>query len=151
MDNLISDTQEGLQEGRTSDQNAKRANVTLDALKNRIWKKKWPLITEAELKSTGPWVLKPYQYHNLTFWPWTTGIEMLARSRYDKVDDCNTLLSTLISESNLHMHTFYEWINPITGEGNGAFPFRTGISAVRIAIVDIFNNIRKKATAAEAK
>jgi glycogen debranching enzyme len=144
IDNLIY-SQEGPPEGKTSDQNAQRANLTLDALKNRVWKEKWPLVTEAELKSTGPWVLKPHQYHNLTFWAWTTGVEMLARSRYDKVDDCNTLLSTLISESNLHMHTFYEWINPITGEGNGAFPFRTGISAVRIAIVDIFNNIRKKA------
>jgi glycogen debranching enzyme len=136
--------QEGLPEGKTGDRKAERSSLTLEAFKNRVWKEKWPLITEAELKSTGPWVLKPHQYHNLTFWPWATGIEMLARSRYDKVDDCNKLLSTLTSESNLRMHTFYEWINPVTGEGNGAFPFRTGISAVRIAIVDIFNNIRKK-------
>jgi glycogen debranching enzyme len=126
-----------------------RANKTFDALRDRLWKDKWPLITEAELKSTGPWVLKPYQYHNQTFWPWTTGIEMLARSRYGKVDNCNVLISTLTSESNLQMHTFYEWINPITGEGNGAFPFRTGISAVRIAIVDIFNNIKRRLSATE--
>ena len=127
------------------DQNLFRANKTLDALKNRVWKEKWPLVTEVELKSTGPWVLKPYQYHNLTFWPWTTGIEMLARSRFDRVEECELLLSKLTSETNLQVHAFYEWINPITDEGNGAFPFRTGISAVRIAIVDIFNNIRKKA------
>jgi glycogen debranching enzyme len=128
-----------------------RANQTLDALKKRVWKEKWPLITEAELKSTGPWTLKPYQYHNLTFWPWTTGIEMLARSRYDdQVDNCNLLLLTLVtSEKNLNMHAFYEWVNPITGEGNGAFPFRTGVSAVRIAIVDIFNNIRMRLSATE--
>src|ERR1044072_9292238 len=117
----------------------KRANKALDALKSRTWKNKWPLITEAELKSTGPWDLPPYQYHNHTFWPWTTGIEMLARSRFDRVEECNYLLSTLTSESQLHMHTFYEWVNPITNEGNGAFPFRTGISAVRVAIIDIFN------------
>jgi glycogen debranching enzyme len=150
MDNLT-DRQEGLPEGKTSDQNAQRADLTLDALKNRVWKEKWPLVTEAKLKSTGPWLLKPHQYHNLTFWPWTTGIEMLARSRYDKVEDCNMLLSTLTSESNLHMHTFYEWINPITDEGSGAFPFRTGISAVRIAIVDIFNNIRRGLSTTAAK
>jgi hypothetical protein len=42
------------------------------------------------------------------------------------------------------MHTFYEWINPITDEGNGAFPFRTGISAVRISVVDIFSSIRRR-------
>lgn len=130
------------------DENMHRANSSLDVLKSRVWKEKWPLVTEVELKSTGPWILKPYQYHNHTFWPWTTGIEMLARSRFDRVGECNVLLSTLTSESNLRMHTFYEWINPITDEGNGAFPFRTGISAVRISIVDIFNNIRRSLSAA---
>jgi glycogen debranching enzyme len=59
-----------------------RSVRTLDAIKNRAWKEKWPLVTEVELKATGPWTLKPYQYHNHTFWPWTTGIEMLARSRF---------------------------------------------------------------------
>lgn len=93
---------------------------------------------------TGPWVLKPYQYHNHTFWPWTTGIEMLARSRFDRIEECDLLLSTLTSESNLQMRTFYEWVNPITDEGNGAFPFRTGISAVRISVVDIFSSIRRR-------
>ena len=123
------------------DTHIERANQTLDTIKKRAWKKKWPLVTEVELKRTGPWILKPYQYHNHTFWPWTTGIEMLARSRYDRVQECNLLLSTLSSKTHLHMRTFYEWVNPITDEGNGAFPFRTGISAVRVAIVDIFNNI----------
>ena len=121
-----------------------RANKTLDALKDRTWKEKWPLVTEVLLKATGPWHLKPYEYHNHTCWPWTTGIEMLARSRFDRVEECILLLSTLTSESNLHMHTFYEWINPITDEGNGAFPFRTGISAVRISVVDIFSSIRRR-------
>jgi glycogen debranching enzyme len=144
-ENLTDNREKGLPREKTSDQNLNRANRTLDALKNRVWKKKWPLVTEVELKSTGPWILKPYQYHNHTFWPWTTGIEMLARSRFDRLQECNLLLSTLTSESNLHMHTFYEWINPITEEGNGAFPFRTGISAVRISVVDIlFSNIKRK-------
>jgi len=122
---------------KTGDENLQRANRALDAIRSRVWKEKWPLVTEVELKSTGPWYLKPYQYHNHTFWPWTTGIEMLARSRFDRVEECNLLLSTLTSESNLHMRTFYEWINPITDQGNGAYPFRTGISTVRIAIADI--------------
>jgi len=127
-----------------------RANKTLGALKSRTWKEKWPLDTEVELKSTGPWILKPYEYHNHTFWPWTTGIEMLARSRFDRVEECNILLSTLTSESHLHMHTFYEWINPITDEGNGAFPFRTGISAVRVAIADILSNVKSHLSSATA-
>jgi glycogen debranching enzyme len=122
-----------------------RANKTLDSLKKRAWKEKWPLVTEVTLKATGPWHLKPYEYHNHTFWPWATGIEMLARSRFDRVEECNLLLSTLASKDHLHMHAFYEWINPLTSEGRGAFPFRTGISAVRVAIIDIFNNIKKTA------
>jgi glycogen debranching enzyme len=131
------------------DMHMARANKTLDALKNRTWKEKWPLVTEVLLKATGPWHLKPYEYHNHTFWPWTTGIEMLARSRFDRVEECNLLLSTLTSKDHLHMHTFYEWLDPVTDEGRGAFPFRTGISAVRVAIVDIFTNIKTTALSAE--
>ena len=62
---------------------------------------------------------------------------MLARSRFNRIEDCDILLSKLASEEHLHIHTFYEWINPITDQGNGAYPFRTGISTVRIAIADI--------------
>jgi hypothetical protein len=121
----------------------KRAISTLDAIRNRAWKEKWPLITETELKRTGPWILKPYQYHNHTFWPWTTGIEMLARSRFNKVEGCNILLSKLASnDGHPHLHAFYEWINPVTDLGNGAYPFRTGITAIRIALADILEKIK---------
>ena len=119
----------------------KRAISTLDAIRNRAWKEKWPLVTETELKRTGPWVLKPYQYHNHTFWPWTTGIEMLARSRFDRFDECEILLAKLAAEGHPHLHAFYEWINPITDQGSGAYPFRTGITAIRIAIADILEKI----------
>ncbi|MFL6432239.1 MAG: hypothetical protein ACJ71O_00715, partial [Nitrososphaeraceae archaeon] len=120
-----------------------RAISTLDALRNRAWKEKWPLVTETELKRTGPWILKPYQYHNHTFWPWTTGIEMLARSRFNKVEECDILLSKLASEGHPHSHAFYEWINPITDEGSGAYPFRTGITAIRIALADILEKVKR--------
>jgi hypothetical protein len=122
----------------------KRAISTLDAIKKRAWKEKWPLDTEVLLHTTGPWVLQPYQYHNHTFWPWTTGIEMLARSRFDQTNECNILLSTLASDGHPHMHAFYEWVNPLTDKGNGAYPFRTGISCIRIALVNISNNIKSK-------
>jgi len=123
-----------------------RAISTLDAIKRRVWKDKWPLVTEAELRKTGPWPLKPYQYHNHTFWPWTTGIEMLARSRFDQVEECNILLSKLSSkdQKNVGVHTFYEWINPITDQGGGAYPFRTGISTVRLALADLVKKIGAK-------
>jgi hypothetical protein len=114
-----------------------RALRTLEAIKKRAWKEKWPLITERELVATGPWVLKPYEYHNHTFWPWITGLEILARSRFEKAEDCEYLLSKLASEGHPHIHAFYEWINPINDQENGAYPFRTGISAIRIAIADI--------------
>jgi hypothetical protein len=124
----------------------KRAISTLDAVRNRVWKEKWPLVTETELKRTGPWILKPYQYHNHTFWPWTTGIEMLARSRFNRGGECNTLLSKLASEGHPHIHAFYEWINPITDEGSGSYPFRTGITTIRIAIADILEKIKNESS-----
>jgi len=120
-----------------------RAISTLESMRTRLWKEKWPLVTEVELKATGPWILKPYQYHNQTFWPWTTGIEMLARSRFDLVEQCDSLLFKLASEGHPHIHAFYEWVNPLTDQGEGAFPFRTGITAIRIAIADIFSKIKK--------
>jgi len=123
-----------------------RATSTLDAIRSRIWKDKWPLVTEGELKKTAPWVLKPYQYHNHTFWAWITGIEMLARSRFNQIEECYILLSRVASEDDVHTHTFYEWINPVTDEGGGAYPFRTGISTVRIAIADIIEKIRKESS-----
>ena len=109
-------------ESRILDQNLHyRSNRTLDAIRTRAWKGKWPLVTEAELKATAPWILKPYEYHNQTFWPWTTGIEMLARSRFDRAEECNILFSKLASEGHPHIHAFYEWINPITDQPHDHF------------------------------
>jgi hypothetical protein len=116
------------------DQLLKRANYALDAISNRVWLDGWPTNVETLLKSSGPWHLKPYFYHNRTFWPWITGIEILARSRFKRLEECNALLSKLASEDKLHILTFYEWVNPKTGKGGGAYPFRTGICTVRMAI-----------------
>jgi glycogen debranching enzyme len=123
-----------------------RSTSTLDAIRSRIWKDELPLVTEDELSKTAPWVLKPYQYHNHTFWAWITGIEMLARSRFNRIEECDILLSKLASEDDPHIHTFYEWINPVTDEGGGAYPFRTGISTVRIAIADIIEKIKNESS-----
>ena len=87
---------------------------------------------------TGPWILKPYQYHNYTFWPWTTSLELLARDMFKQTQECDLLFSHLASEVGIpSKYAFYEWINPITSEGNGAYPFRTGISAIRISLFEI--------------
>ena len=122
--------------------NIERALSTLDAIKSRVRKDDWPLVTEAELKSTGPWILKPNYYHNHTFWPWTTGIEILARIRFDQIQECNTLFSKLISkDAHPQLNAYYEWVNPITDKGDGAYPFRTGISAVRVAVSELLYKI----------
>ena len=112
-----------------------RSLKTLDTMKKRLWKDGWPLVTEVELKITGPWVLKPHQYHNETIWPWTTALEIIARSKFNQFDDCNALLSKL-SSGEPYMYCFYEWINPVNKDPKGAFPFRTGISATRIAVAN---------------
>lgn len=115
-----------------------RALRTLEVLKSRVWvDSTWPLVTEKELERTGPWHLDPNQYHNHTIWPWITGIEMLARSRFHKYRECNELISALTRGSHPQTLAFYEWINPKTGRGHGAFPFRTGISTIRIALTDV--------------
>jgi hypothetical protein len=128
-----------------NDSSYTKALRTLDAIRMRTWKKnKWPLVTEVELQRTGPWILKPYQYHNYTFWPWTTALEMIARRRFGQLNECNILFSSLASRDEPHIHTFYEWLNPKMDRGEGAFPFRTGISAVRLSIFDILKNMKSK-------
>jgi hypothetical protein len=113
-----------------------RSEKTLDTIKKRLWKDGWPLVTEVELKITGPWILKAHQYHNQTIWPWCTALEMLARSKFNQIVDCTSLLSEM-STGEPYMFSFYEWINPVDKHPDGAFPFRTGISSVRLAISDI--------------
>jgi hypothetical protein len=69
---------------------------------------------------------------------------MTARSRFGQHKECNTLFSSLVSSNEPHVHTFYEWLNPKTDEGEGAYPFRTGISAVRLSIFDILKNMKSE-------
>jgi hypothetical protein len=71
---------------------------------------------------------------------------MLARSRFNRGVECNTLLSKFASEGNPHIHALYEWINPITDEGSGSYPFRTGITTIRIAIADILEQINNESS-----
>ena len=129
-----------------------RATSTLGEIKSRIWKDKWPLVCEAELKRSGPWVLDPNVYHNHTFWPWTTGIEMLARSRYGQFNECASLLSSMMRvDGKGNLLAFYEWVSPVTGKGSGAFPFRTGTSSIRIALTDIITKLESSAVYTEPK
>jgi hypothetical protein len=116
---------------------------TLEVLKKRTWKNNLPLVTETEITKTGPWLLKTNEYHNHTCWPWITGIEMLARTRFGKLDDFNYLLSKFISNDGINSNILYEWVNPLTFQGSGAYPFRTGISSIRLAALESFRSSNK--------
>ncbi|MGE0242852.1 MAG: GH116 family glycosyl hydrolase [Nitrososphaeraceae archaeon] len=109
---------------------------TLEVLKKRAWKNNLPLVTETGITKTGPWLLETNEYHNHTCWPWITGIEMLARSRFGKLDDCNILLSKFFTNDGVNPNMLYEWVNPLTFQGSGAYPFRTGISSIRITAME---------------
>jgi hypothetical protein len=115
-----------------------RYNKMLDTLKAELWKHKFPTIIEKPLQKTGPWLLKPNYYHNYTFWPWITGIELMTRLRFRRFDECDYLISTLFLDEFSNENLLYEWVNPITNKGNGAYPFRTGISSLRLVIYDVF-------------
>jgi glycogen debranching enzyme len=125
--------------GQLSEKIGIRSAKTLSTMKKRLWKDGWPLVTEVELKVTGPWILKAYQYHNKTTWPWCTALEMVARSKFNQIKDCTFLLAKM-SSGEPYMFSFYEWINPLNKQPEGAFPFRTGISALRLAVADILNH-----------
>jgi len=119
-----------------------RASSTLESIKSRMWQGRWPLVTEGFLKETGPWILKPYEYHNMTCWPWIAAVEMLARARFDRIEECDAMLSAFTSkEGNPELHAFYEWIDPTKNQGHGAFPFRTGISTIRVVIAGVLQKI----------
>ena len=79
-----------------------------------------------------------------------TGIELMTRLRFRRLNECDYLISTLFLDEFSKENLLYEWINPITNKGNGAYPFRTGISSLRLVIYDVFrllrNNNRNKTT-----
>ena len=121
----------------------KRMMLALESLRKRIWVKDIPLVTEKPLQKTGPWILQSNEYHNYTHWPWITAIELLTRFRFGQISECTILLSNLLnSDPNNkanHDTIFYEWLDPRTLKGGGAYPFRTGISAFRLASFEILS------------
>jgi glycogen debranching enzyme len=124
---------------------AHRASSALEAIKSRMWKGKWPLCTEGFLEETGPWTLKPFEYHNQTCWPWIAAVEMLARARFDRIEDCDTMMSAFTSQAgDPEVHAFYEWIDPNTEQGHGAFPFRTGISTMRVMVTGLLFKVMRE-------
>ncbi len=123
-----------------------RLILALGSLKNRIWLQDIPLVTERPLLKTGPWILQSNEYHNYTHWPWITAVELLTRFRFGQTDECNILLSNLFyrivkNKKSDHDNIFYEWLNPTTKTGGGAYPFRTGISAYRVTSFEMMSKV----------
>jgi len=123
----------------------KRMILALESLRKRIWVKDIPLVTEKPLQKTGPWILQSNEYHNYTHWPWITAIELLTRFRFGQISECTILLSNLLysnpNNNANHDRIFYEWLDPRTLKGGGAYPFRTGISAFRLASFEILSKL----------
>ena len=120
-----------------------RMIMSLQSIKDRVWLRDIPLVTEKPLQKTGPWILQAHEYHNYTHWPWITAIELLTRFRCGQINECNILLSNLFRNNgskNGRDKIFYEWVDPSTLAGGGAYPFRTGISAYRVAAFEIISN-----------
>ena len=121
----------------------KRMMLALESLRKRIWVRDIPLVTEKPLQKTGPWILQSNEYHNYTHWPWITAIELLTRFRFGQISECTILLSNLLysdpNNNSNHDRIFYEWLDPRTLKGGGAYPFRTGISAFRLASFEILS------------
>jgi hypothetical protein len=123
-----------------------RLLLALRSLKNRTWLADIPLVTDKPLLKTGPWILQSNEYHNYTHWPWITAVELLTRFRFGQTNECNILLSSLFNRRKQnsksdHDNIFYEWLNPTTKTGGGAYPFRTGISAYRLASFEIISKL----------
>ncbi len=135
-----------LVDGRKTLKIKERLILALGSLKNRTWLQDIPLVTERPLLKTGPWILQSNEYHNYTHWPWITAVELLTRFRFGQTDECNVLLSNLFNHNGRkkksnHDNIFYEWLNPTTKTGGGAYPFRTGISAYRLTSFEIMSKV----------
>lgn len=108
-----------------------RAIKTLDAIKNHLWKDFGVACTSVSA-STGPMRLKPYNYQNGAFWPWSTSFEISARLRHSDISNSERLLRATLPYSAL------EWINPFT-KTTGSFPFKTSIAAMRTILRQYLN------------
>jgi glycogen debranching enzyme len=134
-----------INDGRAMEIN-QRLLLALGSLKNRTWLGDIPLVTDKPLLKTGPWILQSNEYHNYTHWPWITAVELLTRFRFGQTNECNILLSRLFNRRKQnsksdHDNIFYEWLNPTTKTGGGAYPFRTGISAYRLTSFEIVSKL----------
>jgi hypothetical protein len=70
---------------------------------------------------------------------------MLARARFDRIEDCDTMMFAFTSQAgNPESIAFYEWIDPNTEHGHGAFPFRTGISTMRVLLTGFLFKIMRE-------
>ncbi len=104
-----------------------KALSTLEKIQKNLWKDGSSVSCFAPRNNTGPAKLKSYHYQNGGFWPWITSFEILARLYYDDADNCKIIIKRALPCAEI------EWVNPDFKDG-GAYPFRTGIAAMRTAL-----------------
>jgi hypothetical protein len=55
------------------------------------------------------------------------------------------MISAFTSQAgNPESIAFYEWIDPNTEQGHGAFPFRTGISTMRVMVIGFLFKVMRE-------
>jgi hypothetical protein len=100
----------------------------LETLKVRAWKGNGSVCLDPPTSITGPFKWGSHLYQNGGFWPWISSLEILARLRYEpSSENAGELLIKSLR------YCYLEWVNPV-GDGSGAYPFRTSIAAMRIAL-----------------
>lgn len=105
----------------------KKRAVSLSTIQSRLSRKCGRAVIDPVNDRTTPIVAREYWYQNGGFWPWITAMECNALSKAGKLSEA----VQLISQSMPYVE--HEWVDPITGVGNGATPFKTGIAAMYIA------------------
>lgn len=113
-----------------------RVEKSLSTVEKVLWKQYGASCQEPPSRVTAPPILAPYKYQNGGVWPWITSAEILARLSYSQVQEPKLLLQRILPVAHL------EWIDPNNMRNGGAFPFRTGIAAIRTALrkfLEIYN------------
>lgn len=106
--------------------NAKKLR-SLATIRSRLSRPFGRAVLDPVVNRREPIRIEEYHYQNGGIWPWVTAMECIALSKLSMHDEMIELISEVIP------FVHYEWVNPMTCEGSGASPFKTGIAALYLA------------------
>ena len=107
---------------------------SLATIKSRLSRSYGRAVLDPVINRQEPIKVEKYHYQNGAIWPWVTAMECIALAKTDMHDEAIELISEVIPFVN------YEWINPMTCQGGGARPFKTGIAALYLACKSVLPN-----------